>query len=192
MKSFVSACLSVCLLPCTAQAENYVADLAHTSVYFGVSHFERSQVRGRFNKIAVKELQFDAAQNTGKLSVEIEPESVDTGVRLLDMILKNEQYFNSKEFPVIRFDASKFVFANGQLQKLEGNLTLLGISKPVTLQARRFTCGEVRIVFVTRQVCGGDFSASFSRSSFGMSRLVPDVGDTVQLEITIEASPQSR
>lgn len=177
---------------CSAHAENYLADLSHTSVYFSVSHFERSQIRGRFNKIAVKELQFNAAQNTGKLSVEIDPDSVDTGVRLLDVILKGEQYFNSNEFPIVRFDASKFIFANGQLQKVEGNLNMLGTSRPITLQARRFTCGEVRIVLVTRQVCGGDFSASFSRSSFGMSRLVPDVGDTVQLELTIEASPQSR
>ncbi len=183
------ASLFAYFLPSFACADNYQADLTHSSVYFGVSHFERSQVRGRFNKIAIKELQFSAGQASGKLVVEIDPESIDTGVRLLDVILKGEQYFNSKEFPSIRYEASQFIFAQGQLQRIDGVLTMLGQSQPISLQARRFVCGEVRIALIKRQVCGGDFSASLQRSRFGMQRLLPDVGDHVQLDITIEASP---
>ncbi|MBI3230360.1 MAG: polyisoprenoid-binding protein [Burkholderiales bacterium] len=186
--SVVMMCMAA--LPALAEMQSYQADLSHTNVHFAVTHFERSQIRGRFNKIEVRELQWDAATGQGKLEVEIDPDSVDTGSRLLDYVLKGEQYFHSKEFSSIRFSASQFVASNGQLQAVHGQLTLHGQTLPLVLQAKRFTCGSVKLALITRQVCGGDFSASISRSTFGLGRLVPEVADQVQLDMSIEASPR--
>ena len=177
-------------LPCLPlQAAEYKVDLSHTSVYFGLAHFERSQMRGRFNKIEVKQLQFDG--ESGQIDLQIDVDSVDSGSRLLDGIIKSEQFLDSKEYPYIRFQSKQFVFDGKQLQAVHGQLTLHGQTRPLSLQVQRFQCGEIKIVVFKRYVCGGDFSASILRSAFGIKQLLPDVGDEVQLQISIEALPVS-
>lgn len=171
-------------------AADYQFDPTHTSVHFGVAHFERSQIRGRFNKIEVRQLQLDLTQKSGQLEVLIDPDSVDTGLRLLDSIIRSEQLLDSAQFPQIRFQSNKFIFDGAQLQAVQGELTLFGQTRPLLLQARRFQCGKIKIIFIQREVCGGDFTASFARSTFGLTRYLPDVGEQIQLDISIEASPR--
>lgn len=183
------ALLAVYLLCATAQAHEYQVDASHTSVYFGVSHFERSQMRGRFNRIHFKQLRFDAASNQGRLELEVDVDSIDTGSRVLDQIIRSEQLLNSNEFPFIHFRAQQFLFVNKQLQTIEGELTIRGETRPLRLQAKRFQCGQIRLALIQREVCGGEFSTSISRSSYGLTRFLPEVGDQIQIEISVEASP---
>lgn len=181
----IIAIIFSCCLP--LQAAEYKVDLSHTSVYFGVAHFERSQMRGRFNKIEVNQLQFDGENS--QIDLQIDVDSVDSGSRLLDGIIRSEQFLDSKEYPFMRFQSKQFVFAGKQLQTVHGQLSLRGQTRPVSLHAQRFQCGEVKILIFKRYVCGGDFSASILRSAFGIKHLLPDVGDEVQLQISIEALP---
>lgn len=168
---------------------NYQVDLSHTSVYFGLAHFGRSQMRARFNQIKFDQLQFDTKTQSGYVDLQIDPDSVDTGSRLLDGVIRSPQFLDTKEHQFIRFQSSRFIFDAQQLLAIEGQLTLLGRSQPVRLQARRFVCGEVSIAIFKRQVCGGDFHTSFLRSQFGMKHLIPDVGDEIEVQIAIEAIP---
>lgn len=173
-----------------ARPGRYEIDSSHTGVYFAATHFERTLVRGRF--LGIKgQLDFDAANRSGSIDLEIDPDRVDTGLRGLDAVLRSSQFFDTKEYPQVRFQSTRFEFLGEQLQLVHGMLTLHGVTLPVQLKAERFSCGDVKIVFIRRYVCGGEFRAQISRSSFGMKQFIPDVGDTVWLEIAIEASPAS-
>ncbi len=170
------------------QAAPFAIDNAHTSVYFAASHFDRTLMRGRFKGITGK-IEFDAANHSGVLDLFIDPDTVDTGVRGLDTVLKSPQFFDTKEFPRARFQSSQFVFDGDRLQAILGQLTLHGATLPVQLTAHRFSCGEMKIMTMRRFVCGGDFQTTILRSAYGIRSFLPDVGDEVQIDVAIEATP---
>ncbi len=183
--------VSLSQLGSAVQAASYLLDSSHTSAYFAASHFERSMVRGRFNRIS-GQIDFDEANRSGTVDVRIDPDSIDTGLRVLNDVLKSAQFFDAEQFPEIRFQSTGFEFEGERLRAVNGKLSMHGMTLPVQLLANRFKCGEVKVMALRRHVCGGDFHASIKRSAFGMSRFLPDVGDTVQIDISVEASPASR
>jgi polyisoprenoid-binding protein YceI len=172
-------------------AASYQIDPSHTAIYFSAAHFERTFMRGRFMGIK-GQVEFDAARKSGSLDINIDPDTVDTGLRGLDGILKSSQFLDTKEFQFARFKSSRFEFAGEQLQAVHGDLTLHGVTLPIILKASRFSCGEMKIVVLRRSVCGGDFQTQIQRSAFGMRHALPDVGDTVTLEISVEAFPMEK
>ncbi|WP_354683959.1 YceI family protein [Cupriavidus necator] len=186
------ALIFVAAISCAASAlaapVEYTIDPTHTTVYFAASHFERSSVRGRFGKIDGR-IVYDADNGAGAFDVTVDLASVDTGNRTLDGVLRSAQFFDVAQYPVARVRAQRFIAESGRLVAVEGELTLHGVTQPVRLQAERFRCGEVTLFGVSRQVCGGDFRAEVPRSAFGMTRFLPDVGDTVTLQVAVEASP---
>lgn len=177
-----------CALGAQAAPVEYTIDPAHTTVYFAASHFERSSVRGRFGKIDGRIL-YDADSGAGAFDVTVDLASVDTGNRTLDGVLRSAQFLDVAQFPVARVRAQRFIVEGGRLVAVEGELTVHGVTQPLRLQAERFRCGEVTLFGVSRQACGGDFRAEVARSAFGMTRFLPDVGDTITLQVAVEASP---
>lgn len=109
---FLLACLAQPLAE--AAAAPFVLDTAHTSAYFAVAHFDRAMVRGRFNKISGT-VDFDAAARSGTIDIHIDPASVDTGVRVLDSVLKSPQFFDAEQFGDIRFQSAQFAFDGERL-----------------------------------------------------------------------------
>ncbi len=190
MKLLHSLLLSVSLALCAPaiQAAPFTLDSTHTSVYFAASHFDRTMVRGRFNKVA-GQIDYDEAKRTGSVDISIEVDSVDTGVRTLDTMLKSGQFFEAARFPEIRFQSTRFEFDGERLHAVSGKLTLHGVSLSAQLLATRFSCGEIKVFLSRSHVCGGDFQTTIQRSAFGMERFLPDVGDAVQIMISIEATP---
>ncbi|NWK43927.1 YceI family protein [Ralstonia pickettii] len=172
-----------------AFAASFAPDLAHTSVYFGASHFDRSTMRGRFDKIDGA-INFDEATHQGGFDFTVDADSINTRLRVLDGVLKSEQFLDAVKFPVIRLRSDRFVVEGGKLIAIEANLTLHGVTLPVRLEVRRFSCGDEKMPGSTRHVCGGDFHLAIARSAFGMTRFLPDVGDRVDLDISVEATPQ--
>jgi len=166
----------------------YTVDPTHTAVYFAASHFDRTTVRGRFGKIDGRIL-FDPSTLSGALDFTVDTATVDTGNRSLDGVLRSQQFFNAPEFPFARLRAQHFIVENGKVVAVEGELTLLSTTRPLRLEADRFSCGEIVLFGVRRSVCGGDFHATLPRSAFGMTRFLPEVGDTVTLQVSVEASP---
>ncbi len=172
-----------------AFAASFAPDLAHTSVYFGASHFDRSTMRGRFDKIDGA-INFDESTSQGGFDFIVDADSINTRLRVLDGVLKSEQFLDAAKFPVIRLRSDRFVVEGGKLVAIEGKLTLHGVTQPVRLDVRRFSCGEEKMPGSTRHVCGGDFHLAIARSAFGMTRFLPDVGDRVDIDISVEATPQ--
>ncbi len=185
---FSALWLLTATLPGLLQARDWQIDTSHSSVYFAVAHFQRSDIRGRLGDLKVQRLQFD--DHGGALELTLAADSVDTGNRLLDQIIRGTPLLDAENFPLIQFRSERLQLAAGRMQAVDGELTLRGVRRPLQLQVRRWQCGRVRIVLLEREVCGGTFSASLKRSEFGISRYLPDVDDTVQLEISVEASPR--
>jgi len=185
-----TAAFLLAALPMLAQAAPaaFTVDPTHTAVYFAASHFDRTTVRGRFGKIDGR-ISYDTATGLGGIDFTIDTASLDTGNRSLDGVLRSSQFLDAAQYPYARLRADRFIVENGKLVAVEGEFTLHDVTQPLRLEADRFSCGDTVLMGIRRYVCGGDFHATLSRSAFGISRFLPDVGDTVTLQISVEASP---
>ena len=177
-----------------ASAETYTLDPTHTLPGFAVSHFGMSTVRGMFEGSTGK-VVLDRAAKTGSIEVKIPTASVYTGYnkstgagRTRDEHLRAADFFNAAEFPEMVFKSTKINFAGDKPDTIEGTLTLLGVTKPLTLKVDSFNCGPHP--FNKKEMCGADVSGSIKRSDFGMKYGVPAIGDEVKLTIAVEGYKQ--
>jgi polyisoprenoid-binding protein YceI len=190
LKQNAIALLLAATLPLTAlsqaaqAAESYTADPMHTYALFSVSHFGYSTMHGRFDKSSGK-ITLDRAAKNGTVDIAIEAASVSTGYAKRDDHLKSPDFFNAAEFPEISYKSSSIKFKGDMPVSVEGKLTLLGVSKPVTLSIDAFKCGANPMN--QKQECGAAASAQIKRSDFGMKSFLPGVGDDIKLEFEIEA-----
>ena len=179
---FLGAAL-LCLAPMVAQAETYKLDQAHTSVVFRAKHLGMSYTVGRFNEFE-GELTLDGSNSS--LETTINAASVDTGNDDRDDHLRGPDFFNVKAHPSIRF-VSKSAQMKGDTLMLKGELTLHGVSKPLTLELKKLgegqgPRGKYRVGF--------EFDTTIKRSEFGMDKLLDAVGDEVHIYVSFEAIRQ--
>ena len=175
-------------LAAAAQTESYTIDPYHTVPYFEVDHLGFATMRGRFDR-ATGKLTIDHAAKTGSIDITIPTATVNTGdtdrgsrPRTRDEHLKNADFFNVSEFPTITYKSTKVVFKGDTPATVEGNLTLLGVTKPVTLTVERWKCGPDIRTQGKRYQCGGNATGAFKRSEFGMKYGLPTaIGDEVKL-----------
>ncbi len=170
--------------PLAATADTFVVDSRHTFPSFEVSHIGFSTQRGRFDKTTGK-LQLDAQKKTGAIHIVSAADSIDTGLAELEERLKKDDVFNIAKYPTIAYDADKIVFEGDQPIRAEGQLTLLGVSKPLHLKIEHFHCGIHPIAL--KNVCGADAVGIVKRSDFGMNAFLPVVGDEVKILVQVEA-----
>ncbi|MES2423667.1 MAG: YceI family protein [Pseudomonadota bacterium] len=170
-----------------AQSATYAIEPTHTFVTFEAQHFGVSTNRGRFDK---KEgtITLDKAAKTGKVDLTLETGSINTGTGPFDAHLKSKDFFNAAEFPTAKFVGDKFTFDGDKVKTVEGQLTLLGKTGPVTLTASRFGCYDHPRL--KREVCGGDFETTIARSGWGMTYGLPGIPDSIRLVIQVEAVKQ--
>jgi len=181
--TFAIALFSACaVLP--ARADNYTIDPTHTFPSFEIDHLGYSTQRGRFNSTQGK-LTLDDDKKSGSVEITIDAASIDTGFAKLEEHLRSDDFFDVKRYPTLSFRGSNFRFADERLVAVGGNLTLHGVTLPVTLNVTRFKCG-FNIVRL-RNVCGADANTSIKRSDYGVSKSTPFVGDEVRITIQIEA-----
>jgi polyisoprenoid-binding protein YceI len=168
MRKTLIALAGAALLATAAHAESasYALDPSHTFVTFEIGHFGTSTNRGRFDK---KEgsIQFDRAGKSGKVDVTVDVASINTGFAAFEKHLKSPDLFNAEKFPTMKFVSDKFVFDGDKVSEIQGNLTLMGKTQPVTLKANQFNCYQNPML--KKEVCGGDFEATIDRTAFGMN-----------------------
>lgn len=165
-------------------ADSYTVDVRHTFPVFEVSHLGFSTQRGRFNKTEGK-ISLDLAARSGAVDLTIDAASIDMGIEKWDEHMKSDEFFNVAKFPTITFKSDKLVFNGDKVVAAEGTLTLLGVAKPVKLAVANFVCADHPII--KKPLCAADISTTIKRSEFGMTKLVPAVGDEVKLVVPIEA-----
>jgi polyisoprenoid-binding protein YceI len=171
-------------LPAAAAVETFTIDSRHTFPAFEVSHFGMSIQRGRFNKTSGK-ITVDREAKTGSVDVTIDAASVDTGEPKLGDHLRAADFFNASAHPTITFKGTKFNFEGDKVKTVDGELTMLGTTKPVTLTAQHFNCGNHPMN--KKVMCGAEFTTTIKRSDWGMKYAVPAVADDVLLRINVEA-----
>ena len=178
--SFNSAAQNAATAP---QAAKYTVEPTHTFVTWEAKHFGISTSRGRFDK---KDglITIDKAANTGTAEISIETASINTGVAPFDGHLRSKDFFNAEAHPKATFKAD-FKMESGRVASVPGQLTMLGMTKPVMLKTSGFGCYEHPRF--KKQVCGGDFEANIKRSDWGMSYGLPGIPDDVRIVVQIEA-----
>lgn len=180
LTTMLSAVLSISAFA----ADSYTVDSRHTFPSFEVNHLGFSTQRGRFNTTRGK-FVLDRQAKSGTADITIETASIDTGLDKLEEHLRGPDFFNSAQFPFMTFRAGKLSFNGDALAKAEGEITLLGVTRPLVLNVVHFRCGLHPML--KREVCGADLSGSLKRSDFGMKYGLPAVGDDVRLLIQVEA-----
>ena len=189
MSRKLAACLFAAALPLSAGAapESFTIDPYHTVPYWETDHLGFATMRGRFEKPTGK-FTLDTAAKTGTLEIVIETKTLSTGdperdgrPRTRDEHLRTPDFFNVAEFPTMTYKAGSLKFKGDDLEVIEGDLTLLGVTKPVPLRILRWKCGPDPRTQGKRYQCGGNATGTFKRSDFGMKFGVGPIGDEVTL-----------
>lgn len=171
-------------MPAFAAPETYVVDGTHTFPSFSYTHLGFSTQQSRFDKTTGK-ITIDRAAKTGSLDVSIDTKSVNTGLEVFNGHLKGEDYFNVEKFPAITFKSNTFKFDGDKPASITGDLTIKGITKPVTLAVTSFYCAPHP--FAKKEACGANASTKIKRSEFNAGKNAPAVSDEVTLNIVVEA-----
>jgi polyisoprenoid-binding protein YceI len=188
----MSQCLSALLLTITASAalaapETYVLDGSHTYPRFSYSHLGFSTQLSRFNTTTGK-VVFDKAAKTGSVDIEIDAKSVDTGSTLFNQHIQGEDFLDTAKYPKAIFKSTNVVFEGDKPVKVEGNLTIKGVTKPVTLTVTSFQA--MPHPMQKKDAIGANAYTTIKRSEFNAGKYAPNVGDEVRIDIAIEAIKQ--
>ena len=172
-----------------AQTSTWKTDPAHSEVDFSISHLTISHVHGRFGHVTAT-VTLDAG-DVAKSSVTatIDVTGVDTGEEARNNHLKTDSFFDVEKFPTATF-TSTAVTKTADGLSITGNLTLHGVTKPVTLTAEGPT-GPVSGMD-HKQHAGFSASTTISRSAFGIGNSFPSaaIGDEVKLNIELDVVKQ--
>lgn len=188
MKKFVALALAASLSSTAyAAAETYVIDTNHTKPRFEYSHFGYSTQLSRFDATSGT-ITIDRTAKTGSVDVVIEAKSVDTGYPLFNEHIQGEDFFYTAKYPTITFKSDKMRFEGDKLVAVDGNLTIKGITKPVTLTVTSFLC--MPHPMAKKDACGANATVQVKRSDFNMAKYTPYVGDEVTLTIPVESIKQ--
>ena len=178
-------------LAAVAAPENYTMDPYHTYPQFEVSHLGFSNMRGRFDRTTGK-FTVDRAAKTGSLELVVQTASISTGdndkgsrPRARDEHLRSPDFFNVAEFPTMTFKGTGVKFQGDNVQSIDGQITLLGVTRPLTITLDTWKCGPHPVS--KKEMCGGNAHGSVKRSDFGMKFGIPAVGDELKLWIEFEA-----
>ena len=167
-----------------AQSQSYTIDPSHTYPSFEASHLGISWWRGRFSKTAGK-VTMDRTAKSGTVEVQIDAATLDFGHPKMTETTRGKDFFNVEQFPTINYKGSFSQFDGDRPTQVAGELTLLGVTKPVALTIVSFKC--ITHVVFKRDVCGADVQGEFKRTEFGMSRGVPAPEEPARLRIQVEA-----
>jgi polyisoprenoid-binding protein YceI len=170
-----------------AQSAVYQVDPTHTAVTWEAKHFGVSTLRGRFDKKSGM-ITLDKAGKSGKADITIDMGSISTGTAPFDGHLKSADFFAAEKFPEAKFSGTQFKFDGDKLSEVVGTLTMRGITQPATLKATGFGCYDHPML--KREVCGGDFETTITRSQFDMKYGLPGIPDNIRLLIQVEAVKQ--
>lgn len=180
----VSSAISV---PALAAPETYVVDPTHTYPRFSYDHFGLSTQLSKFTKTSGR-VVLDKVAKTASVEIEIDMQSVDTGYAIFNEHIQAEDFLDTARFPKASFKSTKVVFDGDRPKSIEGNLTIKGITKPVTLNVIRYVNKPHPIRKV--DAIGADASAVIKRSDFNAGKFAPAVGDEVTITVAIEALKQ--
>lgn len=185
---YVSAVAALVLGANLAQAaDTYEIDAAHSNYLFRVKHLGVSYTYGRFNESSGKFTIEPADPSKNSIEIEVKTNSIDTANEARDKHLKGPDFFNTVEFPAMTFKSTSFKKKDDGNYEVTGDLTIHGVTKPVTATAELVGAGkgmrgEMR--------AGWDATLVIDRTDFGMNYMPDNIGTEVTLTIAVEGVKQ--
>ncbi len=167
--------------------DTYNIDPVHSQPRYEIQHMRGlSTQTGYFTKLSGK-VTLDRAAKKGSIDVTIDTTSIRShDASRLDAILKGEQYFNVEKYPTMSFKSTSLQFDGDKVVGADGELTMIGVTKPVALKVTNFACTENP--FNKKPMCAGEVTTTIKRSEWGMKTGIPNSsGDDVRIVIPIEA-----
>jgi polyisoprenoid-binding protein YceI len=180
----IAAALAV---PALAAPETFVSDNNHTFPSFSYSHLGYSVQMSRFDKTTAK-VVLDKEAHTASVEVNIDTTSVDTGSTLFNEHIQGPELLDTAQFPTATFRSTKVTFDGDKPASIDGDLTIRGVTKPVTLKVTHFHA--MPHPMLKKDAIGANATVVVKRSDFGATKFVPYVGDDVTITVTIEAIKQ--
>ena len=187
--SLLAGLLSLAAPLALAQTSTWVPDKAHSEVDFTVLHMGLTNVHGRFGNIAGAIVTNDADVTKSTVNLTIDVSTVDTGVSMRDNDLKSDHFFDTTQFPTATF-VSTAVAKSGNGLTVTGNLTLHGVTKPVTVNVEGPTGPAQGMDHKPHEGFSG--STTISRTAFGIGAKMPTgmVGDDIKLSFDLDLAKQ--
>jgi len=182
---FLTALALAVPLTALAAEETYVFDPVHSQPMCEVRHMGFSVQHVSFGKITGK-VMLDREARKGSLDATVDTTSVRSYSEKLDTHLKGEDFFNVAKYPTMTFRSSDLIFEGDKVVAANGELTLLGVTRPVSFKVEHFVCGEQP--FNKRAMCGAEVTATIMRYEGGMKYGIPKAAaDAVKIVLPVEA-----
>jgi len=167
-----------------AAPETFVIDGSHTFPRFSYSHFGLSTQLSRFNKTTGK-IVIDKEAKTGSVDVVIDTKSVDTGFDVFNGHIQGEDFLDTEKYPTATFKSTQVRFEGDKPVAVEGNLTIKGVTKSVTLTLSSFVLQPHPMM--KKDAIGANATTKIKRTEFNAGKYAPNVGDEVTIDLAVEA-----
>ena len=178
---------AVVAAPALAAPETYVVDSNHSFPSFSYNHLGYSIQMSRFDK-ATGTVTLDKAAKTAAVDIVIDTKSVNTGSATFNEHIQGEDFLDTAKHPTATFKSTKVVFEGDKPVSIDGNLTLKGVTRPVTLKVNGFHA--MPHPMLKKDAIGANATTKVKRTDFNMGKNVPYVGDEVTIDIALEAVKQ--
>ncbi|HEY3488133.1 MAG TPA: YceI family protein [Gammaproteobacteria bacterium] len=183
-KWILSALIMGASASAAAAVENFTVDSSHTYPSLEFSHMGLSVWRGKFNETAGK-VKLDTAAKTGSVDITVNTASIDFGHEEMNEHARADKWLNVAKYPKMTYKGT-LKFKDGVPAVVDGELTLLGVTKPVKLKVKSFNCVDVH-PFYKKKVCGADLKGSLDRADFGLTQYTENGMGKIDLQIQVEA-----
>lgn len=180
MLAILTACIS---FPALTIADNYTVDPEHTYPSLEMSHMGISIWRGKFNKTSGRVI-LDRTAKTGSAEIQVDIASIDFGHSKMNEHALAEDWLNVEKFPTMTYKGA-VKFKLGAPAAVDGQLTLLGVTKPVKLKINSFKC--IQHPMFKKEVCGADAEGELDRADFGLTKYTEGGAGKIRLRIQVEA-----
>ena len=170
-----------------AAPETYNIDPTHTFPNFSYSHFGMSTQVSKFDK-TTGTVTLDKEAKTGAVDITIDMTSVNTGYSTFDEHIQGEDFLDTAKYPTATFKSTKVTFDGDKPASIEGQLTLKGVTRPVTLTVTSFLA--MPHPMLKKDAIGANAWTVVKRTEFNAGKYAPHVGDDVRIDVSLEAIKQ--
>ena len=170
--------------PAFAAPATYGVEPNHTFPRFSYTHLGFTTELSRFDK-TTGTVVYDKEGRAGSVDITIDTRSVSTGSALFNQHIQGEDFLDTAQHPSVTFKSTKVNFDGDKAVSIEGDLTMKGITKRVTLTVTRFVAAPHPIQ--KKDTIGADAYTIVKRTDFNMGKYAPAVSDEVRIDIAIEA-----
>lgn len=170
--------------PVMADPVTYTVDDSHTFADFSYNHMGLSQQLNTFDN-ASGTVVLDLDAKTGEVDITIDTKSVNTGHEGFNGHIQGEEFLDTEQFPTATFKSTKVIFEGDTPTAVEGELTIKGITKPITFEITHFNA--MPHPMLKKPAMGANATANILRSDFNADKFAPGVSDEVTLTLSVEA-----